>query len=133
MKLLVRGMNLLMIILVVSACAGADVWVVRSTPNGGTLGYRSENSKQESKDELNYKFAKAAEGLCGIGNWETVEDQMRSKEYTYTAYKTVTSTTTANAYANNGASAHGSERTTSSVPVQETGTTYWREATIACR
>jgi hypothetical protein len=101
---------------------------------GGVIGYEWNNNKAKSKAELREKLGYAAAGICGGRSWLTVADEMKSRNYTYTSHEEVTSTTNtsadASAYGTYGSAygtANETSTTTTTVPVQKTSTTYWRE------
>ena len=108
-----------------SSCASA--WVVRTDENGGVVGYKSGAwASQSTIDE------KVRSAVRCPNNYRVVSDELRSNQFTYTTYETVNTVgrgTASNMY---GGRVNYQSQYSSSVPVQNVGTEYWREMTYIC-
>lgn len=113
-------------ILGLTACATpGKVWVVSQSEKGGVLGYQMHD---DTDDEINKKLAALVP--CP-GKNKILSDELRSKDYVYTALTQVQTNTKGRATAGTRRADY-SEHSTTSVPTQQTGTTYWREVTYVC-
>ncbi len=124
MKGLVLKLPLLSVILVFSACS-SSVWLVRSGESDGVVGYKNFSSQEDLISALNKTIP--------CPSWKITSDELRSSNYSYTTYLPVTTYshgTVGNQFSYNSLNYSGTH--TTQVPVQNVGTTYWREAAYQC-
>lgn len=112
-------LNIILLSFLTIGCSKA--WVISSNSYGGIIGYKNLD------DSINEKIKTAAKKICGHRGWRTISDDLKSRNYTYTYNRTQTS----NIVVNNGYRT-GTISVQTNTPTQATGTTYWRELTIAC-
>lgn len=108
------------ILSLVLAVGCSSAWVIKETPDGGIIGYRG-NAREKIKELIH----------CP---WEPVSDELRSENYQYTDYETVTTKgrSVSSFYGFSNGYTKDSEYTTQ-VPTTRNETRYWREFTYKCK
>jgi len=98
----------------------STAWVKQQATNGGVIGYRGHLTSE--------KFASLVQ--CP-DSFRVVDDSLRSSTDVTTSYQTVQTRSNASGFVGDDY-VHLSGTQNQVVPVQNTNTTYWREATYVC-
>jgi hypothetical protein len=118
--------TLFILAFLLSACATPSrVWVLKESKTGGVVGY----VKNSDTDEELHEKIRAVMVCPATFDW--VSDEMGSQQYTYTTVQQVENSRVGRV-TSGAARADYKERSTSSVPVTQTGVSTWREFTYRC-
>lgn len=107
----------------------ASAWVVHQSDEGGVIAYKNYTDAD--------KATAAVTALIHCPNgYSPVSDELKSSNYTYTAYQPVTSYGTSSGTINSpyggSYSYSGHDQRTAYIPTTQVGTSLWREFTYRC-
>lgn len=128
--------RIISLVFIFQACVTPSrAWIVNSTNDALIIGYNRGNGP-DSQKELEAEIQPRIRKVCGNRKYQTKSDNLKSEQYNYVTPQFVTSTTDNRSEVSdshgNRFNIDGHLKTTTTVPVNHTGTYSWREIVIFC-